>query len=394
MDNSQALRFVNIAHFIDHYLILIFPTAVLVLSAEWGMTYGEALALGTPSFVLFAAATLPCGWLGDRFGGVPMLRVFFLGMGASAVLAGLSDGPTSLMLALALLGTFAAIYHPVATAMIVSLAEKPGKELGLNGVFGNLGVALAAAITGLLTAWLGWRAAFMVPGIGCLVIGLVYLMRSAPGGAAAGKDVDKPDPRPSADDQRRVFIVVGTTALLGGLVFAGVTIAMPKLFEERLDAQVIGIAGVGAVTTAVLFLASFTQLFTGRLIDRIGPKPVLLVAAGLQVPLLLALGLLPGMAVVPTAIPLMLVVFGAVPVSSWLLGHNVSKAWRSRAYGMQFLLALGVNALIIPLISGLHDGSGSSAALFVLLSAASAIVFLVSFILPHRAAREAATAPG
>ncbi|MCB2052726.1 MAG: MFS transporter [Geminicoccaceae bacterium] len=380
--NARALLFINLAHFIDHYFMLIFPTAVLLLTHAWGLSYAEALALGTPAFVMFAAATMPSGWLGDRFGGVVMLRLFLFGMGGSAIMAGLAQGPASLMVAMGLLGTFAAIYHPVATAMIVNLAQEPGRELGLNGVYGNLGVALAAAITGGLAAWLGWRAAFIVPGLASLVVGLLYLRASGDRGEGAGRPVVRADPAFGRSEQLRVFAVVGTTALMGGLVFAAVTIALPKLFEERLDVAVWGIAGVGAVTTAVLFAASFTQLFTGRMVDRLGPKPILLTAAGLQVPLLLALGTLPGIVVVPLAIPLMLVVFGAIPVSSWLLGHYVSKAWRSRAYGMQYMLALGVNALIIPLIAGLYRQSGDSTALFLLLAGAASMVFAASFLLP------------
>jgi MFS family permease len=385
MARTLALRFLNIGHFLDHFFLLVFPTAVLVIHKEWGMSYAEALALGTPAFVVFALATLPSGWLGDRWGGVPMMRVFFIGLGLASILTGFAEGPTGLAIGLGAIGLFAAIYHPVATAMIVQLADKPGKELGVNGVWGNLGVALAAAITGGLAALWGWRAAFFLPGLVSLALGLAYLAlgRAAEGSPEAVTTGAKPALSMAPGDQLRVFIVVGVSALLGGLVFNGVTIALPKLFEERLDAAVLGVAGVGAVATGVFLLASFTQLFTGRMIDRLGPRPVLLMASGLQVPLLVLLGSLSGLGVVPTAVPLMLLVFGVIPVSSWLLGHYVSAAWRSRAYGMQFLLALGVNALVIPMISGLHQSTGDSSRLFLLLALAQGLIFFVAFLLPR-----------
>lgn len=385
MSNGLALRFINIAHFLDHFFLLVFPTAVLVIHVEWEMSYAETLGLATPAFVLFALATYPCGWLGDRWGGVPMMRIFFLGLGASSVATGFADGPLALSLGLAAIGLFTAIYHPVATAMIMQLTDRPGRELGINGVWGNLGVALAAAITAGLTAWAGWRAAFLVPGLVALALGAAYLLLSrepaAEEGASGGKTHTGGtiDPR----DQRRVFFVVAVSALLGGLVFNGVTIALPKLFEERLPVEALGLAGVGAVTTAVFLAASFTQLFTGRLIDRVGPRPLLLAGLGLQAPLLLLLGLLGGATVVPPAVPLMLLVFGVIPVSSWLLGRYVAPEWRSRAYGLQFLLALGVNAFVVPMIAGLHAGTGGSAALFVLMAGMATLQFLAALLLPR-----------
>ena len=49
--------------------------------------------------------------------------------------------------------------------MIVSYADKLGREMGLNGVWGNLGVASSALVTGVIGQYLGWRFAFIVPGV-------------------------------------------------------------------------------------------------------------------------------------------------------------------------------------------------------------------------------------
>ena len=383
MSDYHALRFLNIAHFIDHFFILIFPTAVLALHLAWDMSYGEAIALGSPAFILFAAATLPCGWLGDRFGGVVMMRVFFVGMGLSCMAVGLARTPFEIMAALGALGLFAAIYHPVATAMVVTLAgDRRGRELGINGVWGNLGVALAAAVTGAIAAWLSWRAAFLLPGAISLALGVAYWQLSRRRDGAATPAAARRQPPIDPADQRRVFVVIAVAALCGGLIFAGVTIAMPRLMQERLDASALGLIGIGGVTTLVFVAASFTQLLTGRLLDRVGPKPIMLVAAGAQVPLLVAVALMAGAGVVPLAIALMLMVFGEIPVTSWLLAQYVTAEWRSRAFAIQFLLALGVHAAIVPLIAWLHERSGDMTSLFLVMAAAAAPVFLVAFLIP------------
>ena len=161
---SRQLLFLNLAHAYDHFFLLIFPTAVLALAPAWGMSYGEALAFGTAAFVAFGLGTLPVGWLGDRWSRTRLMTIFFVGLGGSAILIGLASGPVSLVIGLALLGLFASIYHPVGTALVVQSAGGSGRALGINGVFGNLGVAGAGLITGATAAWLGWRAAFILPG--------------------------------------------------------------------------------------------------------------------------------------------------------------------------------------------------------------------------------------
>lgn len=378
------LRFLNIAHFFDHFVLLIFPTAVLALHSVWELSYAEALVYGTPAFAMFAIATLPCGWLGDRFGGRALMKVFFAGTGFSLILASLAQTPLQLAIALGAMGAFGAIYHPVATAMIVTLAgENRGRELGTNGVWGNLGVALAAAITAILVSWLGWRAAFWVPGSISLSFGIAYLFMD--GLRSDGGRPEVPATRTGRPaKQYRIFLIVAVMALFNGMVFAGVTVALPKLVDERLGGPNLGLASVGAVATAIFFAASFTQMLTGRLIDKVGPKPVLLGTAGIQIPLLLAAALIWGWWLVPIGIGMMLGVFGIVPVASWLLGHYVSAAWRSRAFAAQFMLALGVQALVVPIITTLHSSSGDMTRLFMLLALAAIPVFLAAFWLPER----------
>lgn len=383
MSPDLALRFMNVGHLIDHFVILIFATAVLAIHQSWGLTYAEAIALGTPGFIVFAAATLPCGWLGDRWGGVRMMRVFFLGTGLATLATGFATGPLGLALGLVLIGLFAAIYHPVATAMVVGLADRPGRELGINGVWGNLGVALAAAVTAGLTVWLGWRAAFIVPGLASLAVGIAYAALSAPRLAGASRPAVAPTPIDPAE-RRRVFAIVAASAVLGGLTFNGVTIALPKLLEERLPFELLGLAGVGAIATGVFLCASFTQLFTGRLIDRVGPRPVMIGLNLVQVPLLAALGVIASAWIVPAAVLLMLAVFGVIPVTSWLLARYVPPAWRSRAYGVQFLLVFGVAALVVPLIAVLHRATGDTGALFLVLALVQAVVLVAALLLPGK----------
>jgi MFS family permease len=376
-----SLLYVNLAHFLDHYFLLIFPTAVLAIAPTWGMTYGEALALATPSFVAFALATPLAGWMGDRYGEVPMMVAFFIGIGLAAVATGLAVGPVSLAIGLAAIGLFASIYHPVGTAYLVRLAAKTGAALGVNGVFGNMGVAAAAGLTGVITATFGWRAAFILPGAFTLALGVLFALHAKRVPALAQAQGPKAAIDAPRSDQVRVLAVVVVASLFGGLAFHGVTIALPKLFEERLG-DAVTITEIGFYAALVFALAAFTQIPAGLAIDRIGAKPVMVVMTFMQAVLFLVISQIDGMLAVLIAVPLMLAVFGEVPVNAWLISRYVAPEWRGRAYSMQFLLALGVTAFIVPLIVLLHEQTGSQAALFIVLSGAMSLVFVAAWLLP------------
>src|SRR3981081_1542781 len=177
---ARVIGFVNAAHFIDHYSMLIFAAAVIVMGPALGMAYSELLPYATPGFVAFGAGSLLTGWVRGRPRHPHMMVIFFAGIGASMIAVGLVQTPLQLGAALLAIGLFASIYHPVGTAMIVSYADRLGREMGLNGVWGNLGVASSALVTGVIGQYLGWRWAFIVPGIVPNGIGIAFAQAVAP----------------------------------------------------------------------------------------------------------------------------------------------------------------------------------------------------------------------
>ena len=126
------MRFINAGHFMIHYMILIFPTAVLAIEREWQQSYGDVLKLGTAGLIAFALATLPVGWLGDRISRPLLLMAFFVGGGLACIGAAFSTGPFGLAASLVAIGVFAAIYHPIGLAILSDLSSRQGRAMAYH----------------------------------------------------------------------------------------------------------------------------------------------------------------------------------------------------------------------------------------------------------------------
>ena len=215
--------------------------------------------------------------------------------------------------------------------------------------------------------------------------------------AMTGKLAARParQPVPVAQDALiRVFVVVGISALFGGIIFHGTTIALPKIFQERLGGLVGDIGTIGVLVAIVFTLAAFAQIAVGRLLDRYGARAILPLIVAPQVLLLVLAVQVSGWGMLPLAGALMLLVFGEIPITAWLVGRYTPAHWQSRIFGVQYVLSLGVSAVVVPLIAVLHERSGGFGALFVVLAGAAAVVALVALLLPGAApARRPAAQP-
>ncbi len=395
MNAKVTLRFLNLGHFFDHFFLLIFPTAVIAIERDWQLDYGSALALGTPIYAAFALGTLPAGWLGDRWRREWLIALLFIGCGAASVLAALSSGPLLLMISLGAMGLFASIYHPVGLSMVTQMSARPGRALAINGVYGNLGLAGATLLTGVLAEAFGWRSAFLLPGVISIGVGIVYLALTRRAAATAGLPRERVMPSMIAaprSTQIRVFAVILVAALFGGAIFNGVSISLPKLFQERLSDITGDLSVIGGYTALVFAVAAFAQLPVGDLLDRFGAKPILAALLFLQIVALTIVATTSGFLVVPAALVLVLLMFAELPVTGWLMGRYVPLDWRSRAFAVEYVLSLGMSSAIVPLIAGLHNLGYGFDRQYLFLAVSAAIVLLAAAALPARH-QKAAAAP-
>lgn len=377
--------FLNFGHSLDHLLLLIFPTVVIAMAPQFGMTYGEMLPLSIGGFIMFGAGSLPAGWLADRWSRRGMMVVFFTGMGAASVLVGFAQTPWQVAVALTLVGTFGAIYHPVGITMLVSGRDKVGRVLGVNGVWGNLGVAFAALLAGALAHWFTWRAAFIVPGMVAIVTGIAFAL-TVPREFGLAKTTRKAG---STSLPRAVLVhifgVLAIAVVCGGVIFNATTVAMPKVFDEKLPALVTTTFGIGVMVSLVYSFAALAQLCVGWWIDRHSIKSVFVVVVALQIPLLLLAGSSENAAMLLVALGMMFFVFGQIPINDAMVAFYADEEWRARAYALRYVVSFLGSASAVPLVAYTHSTTAGFASMFLVLAGLATIMFLAALTFPSGA---------
>jgi MFS family permease len=372
-----VVGFLNWAHALDHFVMLIYPTVVIELAVVYGRSYATLIALSTASFVAFGLFSLPAGWLGDHWSRRNLMVAFYIGCGLSLVAAAFAPSLTVLAIALFALGMFAAIYHPVGTAMVIEHAKERGRTLAFNGVCGNLGVALAAGITAALTAALSWRGAFLVPGLICIATGIVYLWRGPPEQRHAAARSRAPDVALSPITATAIFALFVVVALSAGLVFNTISVALPKIVDERVG-NGISLMLVGGLTTAVFLCGAVAQITVGRLVERIPPHILFAAIAVMQFAGVVWAAYASGATLLVALAFTMAAIYGQITVNDLLIARYTADAWRGRIYAVRYFITFMISGVAVSMIAVLYARGG-----FGLVLGATAIVamgFLVAVI--------------
>src|SRR5262252_2647731 len=353
----RAIAFLNIAHAIDHFVLLIFPAVVIGLEVVFNRPYAEMIALSTAAFVAFGVFSIPAGWLADRWSRRNMMALFYFGCAVSLVAAGLAPTPAMLAIAMFGLGTFAAIYHPVGMAMLVDVSKARPRTLAFNGVCGNLGVTLAAGISTTLAAWIDWRAAFLVPAVVCLATGVAYLALVADDRPRIGKRSTTASVTLSPRAAVIMFGCYVAISLAGGLTFNTALIALPKLIDERVGEDVPLIV-VGWLATGIFLCGALAQVAVGRLIERVPPHLLFAAVATVQFAGVAWASYATGGALIAALAVTIGGIYGQVTVGDIVIARYTADAWRGRVYAMRYFLAFITSGIAVQLIAQLYGRGG------------------------------------
>ena len=394
MKDRKHFLFLNVGHFLDHLFILVFATvAALVLADEWGMAYAELIPYATPGLIAFGLFALPAGWLADRWSREGMMVVFFIGIGLAAVATSAAQTPFQIALGLFGVGVFAAIYHPVGLAMIARGGQSMGMDIAVNGVWGNMGVACAALLTGVLIDLIGWRSAFWIPGAFSVCVGLAYLhafrsriqMKNAASASLAQSTSSAHEPATDAGRRAmllRISAIIFFTTAVSSIIFQGTTFSLPKVFAERLGGIASSATFIGWMAFLVFGVASFAQIVVGRLLDRHAPRTVFAAVAVIQIVFFMMMPGLTDWPAVIVALAFMLGAFGQIPINDYMIGRMAKSELRASIYGARFIVSFVVWATVVPLIAWVHLNWGFDA-LFYILAVSAAAIFVAVLLLPQ-----------
>jgi MFS transporter, FSR family, fosmidomycin resistance protein len=377
------LAFSCLGHAYMHMFTAFYFVIVLSLEDVWRRPYHELIQLWTLGSLLVGLAALPAGWLGDRLGAANMMIVFFVGLGLAGIASGLVDGPDALFLGLTAIGVFSAIYHPVGIAWVVRSARSRGKALGVNGVFGSIGIAGAGLVAGGLIDAFGWRAAFIVPGVICLLTGVALWICVRLGLVSDGVRIARESKPESRRDMLRAVLILLLTMAIMGIVFQATQAAIPKVFDLRLrDIAGEGTFGIGLLVAGVYTVGGVTQLIGGYLADKYPLKPVYLLSFFMQAIALAAVASLVSLPLIAITALVVLLSVVALPAENMMLARYTPERHHSFVYGVKFVLAFGTAPLSIMLVSRIQERTGEFVLLFLALAAMALVATLAALMLP------------
>jgi len=235
----------------------------------------------------------------------------------------------------------------VGIPMLVQQSTKPGAAIGANGLAGNLGIAAAAVVTGILVEHAGWRAAFALPGLACLGFGLLFWWRAPRETEAPAQRKRRATVQLAPSEFARVLAVMTVASASGGLVFNLTTNGNGQMLGERLTTLADDPSTLGLLLGAVYAVASLAQLIVGRLIDRYPLKPMWLAIVLAQAPMLALAAYAPGWWAWLALLGSMIFIFGAIPFTDATIVRFVDDHMRSRVAGLRLAISLAISSAAV-----------------------------------------------
>ena len=364
-----------------HMFAAFYFVIILTIEKEWNISYDQLIRLWTLGALLIGLGAIPFGWLSDKWSRSGTMTIMFIGMGLSSILCGLSTSISLLFIFLSLLGLFCSIYHPVGIPWVIHSANKQGRALGINGIFGGVGIGSGAFVAGTLTELLNWQLAFILPGFISIIIGfvLIYfiLINKISYKNIFINNIEQ-------DHSRNEMIIISLIMLISmfalGLTFHNTQTALPKVFEIRIDN--INSIQIGLMIGIIYFISGATTFIGGLLADRFNLKIIYLIGIFLQFPCYLGIAYVSGYSLVVLCI--LAAVFNAsiLPTENLLLSKFTPQKYHGVVYGIKFILAFGSGPISVFLISEIYSITLEFTYLFLINAIMMGLVSIFIIFLP------------
>ena len=360
-------------HFMSHFNMLVFPALVLPLAGQLKMDMAYVLDLSFWMYCLFGVTALPWGMIADRWGAKPLFLIYYLGAGLSGLAASFFiDNPAGLSIALAALGLFSGIYHPIGLGMISKEIKRVSLGMGYNGMFGNLGLATAPLLTGLLNWFWGPQAAYLALGaLNLLGVGLMFILPPIGDHRSDIKESDEDNGLLGA------FLILLVAMMLGGIVYRGATVILPAYFELKNQGIFLwfsSMTGVGlsknlvatSVTSFIYIVGMLGQYTGGRVAERFDLRICYLVFHALTIPAAALMAVAVDLPLVALAMIYFFFLLGMQPIENTLVAKFTPRKFHHSAFGSKFVLTFGVGALAVKMITVIKTTLGIETVFYAL----------------------------
>ena len=380
-NTSYTLIFSSVGHALMHMFAAFYFVIVLTIEKEWSISYDQLIRLWTLGALLIGLGAIPFGWLSDRWSRSGTMTLMFIGMGLTSIFCGLSNSVSSLFISLSLLGLFCSIYHPVGIPWVINSANKQGRALGINGIFGGIGIGSGAFIAGTLTEIFNWNVAFILPGfvsifIGFVLIYLIFINKISYKNFFITSD--------KTDHSRNEMILISAIMLLSmftlGLSFHNTQTALPKVFEIRIEN--LNSIQIGIIIAIIYFISGATTFIGGLLADRVNLKKIYLFGIFLQFPCYVGIAYISGYSLIILCILAAIFNASILPTENILLGRFTPQKYHGVIYGIKFILAFGSGPIAVFLISEIYSITLEFTYLFLINAVMMAIVSVFILFLP------------
>ena len=383
-DSKLTVTYAALGHLLMHMFAAFYFVIVLAIEDDWKLSYDELLNLWFLGSLLVGLGALPAGWISDRWSRSGMIAIMFIGLGISSLLCGLSGNKVSLFISLSLLGLFCAIYHPAGISWVVNTSKETGKALGFNNIFGGVGIGLGAFFAGVLIEQFNWQAAFMLPGLISLVVGLslTYHLKS---GKISLKNISSEQfkDNPEKNQMLKIAIIMLLSITCLSFVYQILQTSLPKAIDIRLtDSLDLSTSDIGYIVAAIYIVSGLMNYVGGILTDKYSEKLIYSIGIVGQGLLLLSIVSLSNYWLI--AISLAIVAFNSsiLPAENLLLAKFSPEKYQSLVYGIKFIVSFTVGPIALIMISRSYDLTGEFGVLYLAFGFVMIIMFLIVLTLP------------
>ena len=383
-DSKLTVTYAALGHLLMHMFAAFYFVIVLAIEDDWKLSYDELLNLWFLGSLLVGLGALPAGWISDRWSRSGMIAIMFIGLGISSLLCGLSGNKVSLFISLSLLGLFCAIYHPAGISWVVNTSKETGKALGFNNIFGGVGIGLGAFFAGVLIEQFNWQAAFMLPGLISLVVGLslTYHLKS---GKISLKNISSEQfkDNPEKNQMLKIAIIMLLSITCLSFVYQILQTSLPKAIDIRLtDSLDLSTSDIGYIVAAIYIVSGLMNYVGGILTDKYSEKLIYSIGIVGQGLLLLLIVSLSNYWLI--AISLAIVAFNSsiLPAENLLLAKFSPEKYQSLVYGIKFIVSFTVGPIALMMISRSYDLTGEFGVLYLAFGFVMIIMFLIVLTLP------------